>query len=215
MTPPVFSGEAFSPELESLLNVLEKLVAKLGNDRKQRHQYMDMEYCTLLLHQVGAYLYFLINRYEKYDQAGDLLIDSRYFKFISVIARMGNSIHPSDKLGFSILDAIRGDRVRVNDRELEVTSSAHLIAKSDDEPDLFGFYGVDEDGQEYRVTVKPDISDSDSYVEETEIVRIGYSGGIIEGNVVSFGFSERSSGSRMELDRYVGTFEEQREEKGD
>lgn len=56
-----------SPELESLLDALEKLVAKLGNDRKQRHQYIDREYCTLLLHQVGAYLYFLINRYEKYD----------------------------------------------------------------------------------------------------------------------------------------------------
>lgn len=128
---------------------------------------------------------------------------------------MGNSIHPSDELGFSILDAIRGDRVRVNDRELEVTSSAHLIAKSDDEPDLFGFYGVDEDGQEYRVTVKPDISDSDSYVEETEIVRIGYRGGVIEGDVGSFEFSERSSGNRVERDRYIEIFEEQREEKGD
>lgn len=56
-----------APELESLLDALEKLVAKLGNDRKQRHQYIDREYCTLLLHQVGAYLHFLINRYEKYD----------------------------------------------------------------------------------------------------------------------------------------------------
>jgi hypothetical protein len=56
-----------APELESLLDSLEKLVAKLGNDRKQRHQYIDREYCTLLIHQVGAYLYFLINRYEKFD----------------------------------------------------------------------------------------------------------------------------------------------------
>jgi len=56
-----------APELDSLLGALEKFIAKLGNDRKQRHQYIDREYCTLLLHQVGAYLYFLINRYEKYD----------------------------------------------------------------------------------------------------------------------------------------------------
>ena len=65
------------------------------------------------------------------------------------------------------------------------------------------------------MTVKPDISDSDNYVEETEIVRIGYSGGIIEGDVGSFGFSERSSGSRVERDRYIEIFEEQREEKAD
>jgi hypothetical protein len=55
-----------APELESLLDALQKLVNKLGNDRKQRHNYIDREYCTLLIHQTGAYLYFLINRYEAF-----------------------------------------------------------------------------------------------------------------------------------------------------
>ncbi|HET7324037.1 MAG TPA: hypothetical protein VFJ06_06880 [Halococcus sp.] len=54
------------PELNDLLTVQEKLTAKLGNDRKQRHNYIDRTYCTLLIHQTGAYLYFLINRYEQY-----------------------------------------------------------------------------------------------------------------------------------------------------
>lgn len=54
------------PELQSLLDALQKLVNKLGNDRKQRHNYIDHEYCTLLIHQTGAYLYFLINRYEAF-----------------------------------------------------------------------------------------------------------------------------------------------------
>lgn len=56
-----------APELESLLDALQKLVNKLGNDRKQRHNYIDREYCTLLIHQTGAYLYFLINRYEEFS----------------------------------------------------------------------------------------------------------------------------------------------------
>lgn len=56
-----------APELESLLDALQKLVNKLGNDRKQRHEYIDREYCTLLIHQTGAYLYFLINRYEEFS----------------------------------------------------------------------------------------------------------------------------------------------------
>lgn len=55
-----------APELGSLLDALQKLVNKLGNDRKQRHNYIDREYCTLLIHQTGAYLYFLINRYEAF-----------------------------------------------------------------------------------------------------------------------------------------------------
>ncbi|MFC6836899.1 hypothetical protein [Halomarina ordinaria] len=57
-----------APELNNLLQGLEQLTAKLGNDRKQRHSYMDRTYCTLLIHQVGAFLYFLINRYEQYSQ---------------------------------------------------------------------------------------------------------------------------------------------------
>lgn len=57
-----------APELEDLLNGLERLVNKVGNDRKQRHEYIDRQYCTLLIHQVAAYLYFLINRYEDWTE---------------------------------------------------------------------------------------------------------------------------------------------------
>lgn len=55
-----------APELNQLLDSLEKLVSKVGNDRKQRHAYHDRAYCTLLIHQVGAYLYFIISRYDEY-----------------------------------------------------------------------------------------------------------------------------------------------------
>lgn len=55
-----------APELTQLLDSLEKLVSKVGNDRKQRHAYHDRAYCTLLIHQVGAYLYFVISRYDDY-----------------------------------------------------------------------------------------------------------------------------------------------------
>jgi len=55
-----------APELNQLLDSLEKMVSKVGNDRKQRHAYHDRAYCTLLIHQVGAYLYFLISRYDDY-----------------------------------------------------------------------------------------------------------------------------------------------------
>lgn len=55
-----------TPELNQLLDSLEKLVNKVGNDRKQRHAYHDRAYCTLLIHQVGAYLYFLISRYDNF-----------------------------------------------------------------------------------------------------------------------------------------------------
>lgn len=53
-----------APELNQLLDSLEKMVSKVGNDRKQRHTYHDRAYCTLLIHQVGAYLYFIISRYD-------------------------------------------------------------------------------------------------------------------------------------------------------
>lgn len=56
-----------APELNQLLDALEKMVSKVGNDRKQRHAYHDRAYCTLLIHQTGAYLYFLISRYEDYS----------------------------------------------------------------------------------------------------------------------------------------------------
>lgn len=55
-----------APELNQLLDSLEKMVNKVGNDRKQRHSYHDRAYCTLLIHQVGAYLYFIISRYDSY-----------------------------------------------------------------------------------------------------------------------------------------------------
>lgn len=58
-----------TPELNQLLDGLEKMVSKVGNDRKQRHAYHDRAYCTLLIHQVGAYIYFLISRYEEYNNS--------------------------------------------------------------------------------------------------------------------------------------------------
>jgi hypothetical protein len=58
-----------APELGQLLDSLEKMVSKVANDRKQRHAYHDRAYCTLLIHQVGAYLYFIINRYEEFDSS--------------------------------------------------------------------------------------------------------------------------------------------------
>lgn len=63
----VYSANGITaPELDSLLDSLEKMVSKIGHDRKQRHAYHDRAYCTLLIHQVGAYLYFLIGRYDEY-----------------------------------------------------------------------------------------------------------------------------------------------------
>jgi hypothetical protein len=57
-----------APELGQLLDALEKMVSKVGNDRKQPHIYHDRAYCTLLIHQVGAYLYFLISRYDDFSK---------------------------------------------------------------------------------------------------------------------------------------------------
>lgn len=54
-------------ELGDLLDSLERMVAKVSDDRKQRHAYHDRTYATLLIHQVGSYLYFLINRYRQYS----------------------------------------------------------------------------------------------------------------------------------------------------
>lgn len=65
----VYGGNGIiAPEINELLDSMEKMVSKVGNDRKQRHAYHDREYCTLLVHQVGAYLYFIINRYEDYAE---------------------------------------------------------------------------------------------------------------------------------------------------
>jgi len=55
-----------SPELEDLIDSMEKLVNKAGADRKQEHAYHDREYATLLIHQTGAYIYFLISRYDEF-----------------------------------------------------------------------------------------------------------------------------------------------------
>jgi hypothetical protein len=54
-------------ELNQFLESLERMVAKISDDRKQRHAYHDRTYATLLIHQVGAYLYFLINRHKEYS----------------------------------------------------------------------------------------------------------------------------------------------------
>ena len=51
-------------ELNLLLNSLDLMRKKVEGDRK-RHDDMDRTYSTLLLHQVSAYIYFLIKMYEK------------------------------------------------------------------------------------------------------------------------------------------------------
>lgn len=55
-----------APELTQLIDSMEKLVNKAGADRKQEHAYHDREYATLLIHQTGAYIYFLISRYDEF-----------------------------------------------------------------------------------------------------------------------------------------------------
>ena len=62
--------EVFAPnpimkaEIGDLVDSMEKAFSKAGNDRKNRHELIDRRYCTLLLHQVSAYLVFIIKRYE-------------------------------------------------------------------------------------------------------------------------------------------------------
>lgn len=51
-------------ELVDLSKSMEKAFQKAGAERKNRHKEMGREYCTLLLHQVSAYLTFLIRKYE-------------------------------------------------------------------------------------------------------------------------------------------------------
>lgn len=55
-------------ELGQFLDSLHTMVAKVSDDRKHRHAYHDRTYATLLIHQVGTYLYFLINRHKEYSQ---------------------------------------------------------------------------------------------------------------------------------------------------
>lgn len=64
--------DVFSPnpimkdEIREMAGSLEKTFAKVGNDRKNRHSTdMDRYYCSMMLHQVSAYLVFIINRYEQ------------------------------------------------------------------------------------------------------------------------------------------------------
>ena len=62
--------EVFAPnpimkaEVGDLVESMEKAFNKAGNDRKNRHELIDRRYCTLMLHQVSAYLVFIIKRYE-------------------------------------------------------------------------------------------------------------------------------------------------------
>jgi hypothetical protein len=51
-------------ELEDLTNSMERAFQKAGAERNNRHKEMDREYCTLLLHQVSAYLTFIIRSYD-------------------------------------------------------------------------------------------------------------------------------------------------------
>ena len=52
-------------ELMDLIQSMEKAFQKAGAERKNRHSEIDREYCTLLLHQVSAYLTYLIRQYEE------------------------------------------------------------------------------------------------------------------------------------------------------
>jgi len=51
-------------ELGDLTQSMEKAFQKAGAERKNRHSEIDREYCTLLLHQVSAYLTYIIRQYE-------------------------------------------------------------------------------------------------------------------------------------------------------
>lgn len=51
-------------EIEDLTNSMEKAFQKAGAERKNRHQEVGREYCTLMLHQVSAYLTYIIRNYE-------------------------------------------------------------------------------------------------------------------------------------------------------
>jgi hypothetical protein len=52
-------------ELNDLSSSMERAFQKAGAERKNRHSEIDREYTTLLLHQISAYLTFLIRQYEK------------------------------------------------------------------------------------------------------------------------------------------------------
>ncbi len=52
-------------EIADLADSMEKAFSKAGAERKNRHQEIDREYCTLMLHQVSAYLTYIIRQYEE------------------------------------------------------------------------------------------------------------------------------------------------------
>ncbi|MDZ7701778.1 MAG: hypothetical protein U5J98_06760 [Halobacteriales archaeon] len=52
-------------ELKDLSTSMERTFQKAGAERKNRHSEIDREYATLILHQVSAYLTYLIRRYEE------------------------------------------------------------------------------------------------------------------------------------------------------
>lgn len=56
-------NEAMIGEWQQIVGGLKIGVQRAGGDRK-RHGNIDQDYCILLLHQVGSFLTFVINRYE-------------------------------------------------------------------------------------------------------------------------------------------------------
>lgn len=56
-------GPQMAEEANHITQSLEATVHRLGGNRK-RHKDIDPDYCVLVLHQVSAYLSFIIKRYE-------------------------------------------------------------------------------------------------------------------------------------------------------
>lgn len=56
-------NDAMVGEWEQILGGIRVGVQRTGSDRK-RHDWMDQDYAILLIHQVAAFLTFIINRYE-------------------------------------------------------------------------------------------------------------------------------------------------------
>lgn len=57
-------NEAMVGEWQQIVGGLKVGVQRTGGDRK-RHGKIDQDYCILLLHQIAAFLIFVINRYEE------------------------------------------------------------------------------------------------------------------------------------------------------
>lgn len=54
-------------EVNDLANGMEKAFQKVGDERHNRHHEIDREYCTLMLHQISAYLTYIIRKYDEYE----------------------------------------------------------------------------------------------------------------------------------------------------